>query len=102
SIALMVVALVCLGDTLACIREWWPFPAARPANLAGAATAAVLAVVALADVASDYSRWSAYRSKTSVALPGAHRIHVPQKQADEYQWLVRNLKRHCDMFVGLP
>jgi hypothetical protein len=102
SIPLMVVALVCLGDALAYLWEWWPFPAARPANLAGAATVAVLAIVALVYVASGYSRWNAYRSKPSIALPGAHRIHLAQQQASEYQWLVRNLKRHCDAFVGLP
>lgn len=102
SVALMVVALVCLGDALAYLREWWPFPAARPANLARVVTAAVLALVALEYAASGYSRWIVYRSKPSAALPGAHRIHLPQKQASEYQWLVRNLKLHCDKFVGLP
>src|SRR5207249_10649151 len=72
SIALMVVALICLGDALAYLWEWWPFPAARPAHFAGAATTAVLTLVTLVYLASSYSRWSAYRSKPSVALPGAY------------------------------
>jgi hypothetical protein len=43
-----------------------------------------------------------YNSLPSLQLPGSGRIHLPEAQAQDYRWLVRQLDDHCDVFVGFP
>ena len=49
-----------------------------------------------------HSRRRAYDELPSLNLPGAYRIHLPEDQARDYRWLVRNLDEHCKSFVGFP
>ena len=43
-----------------------------------------------------------YDSLPSLQLPGSGRIHLPEAQARDYRWLVRQLNDHCDYLSGLP
>lgn len=99
-VLLILVGAVLLGDSLhaKAVRDW--ISRARP-------LARIVAFGVLACVASYYllvvcRARQVYESFPSLSLPGAQRIHVEAKQAKEYQWLVRNLNRYCDTFVGFP
>jgi len=66
-----------------------------------------VAIVSLALISASYLldgyRWHvAYQSLPSLCLPGAERIHVPESQRRDLQWVTRNLSEHCDVFEGFP
>ena len=98
---LVICGIVCLGDALAYLVERRSFPALLRARK-NAVLAAVLVIVA-AVYAVNVRDWrTAYGFLPSLALPGARRIHLEASQANEYQWLARNLRQRCDTFFGLP
>jgi hypothetical protein len=76
--------------------------AAMVRRFARPATAATLATVALAYPLLAYRAKQAYGALTPLGMPGAERIHVEKKEAEDYQWLVASLRQDCDTFVGLP
>ena len=97
---LAVAAIIVLFDgldslptvaSLAMVRR-----AARPA------AAATLAAVALAYPIFAYRAIQHYAVLTPLNLPGAERIHAEVAEVQDYTWLVDNLRRNCDVFVGLP
>jgi len=96
-----VVAFVCLGDSFVWARDKFWNPHFITALLRP------VAIVSLALISASYLldgyRWHvAYQSLPSLCLPGAERIHVPESQRRDLQWVTRNLSEHCDVFEGFP
>jgi hypothetical protein len=100
-VLLMLVAAISLVDGL---RS--PSQAARLApvirRFARPAAAVTLAAVALAYPVLGYRAERLYTSFTPLDMPGADLIHVEKAEAEDYQWLVTQLRQNCDTFVGLP
>jgi hypothetical protein len=100
-ILLMLVAVIALFDGLRALQatgEW----CAAVRRLSGPVTKIVLVCAGLAYPLLAIRAKAAYAAMEPLGLPGAERIHLEKKAAAEYQWLVRNLSRNCDTFVGLP
>jgi hypothetical protein len=99
-VLLVVIAAVCAGDLL---RDWrgTSVPTAFH-SLTRSAAVAVLSSVVLAYFALAWGKYRAYAKEVPLALPGAERIHVSSRQAEDYQWLTGMLKSHCDVFIGMP
>jgi hypothetical protein len=94
-----ILVIICLGDFLAQQRERLSKVPSLVSRTAG--TVALLSFVASYFMFVHSAR-AAYDSLPSLQLPGSDRIHVPEPQAQDYYWLVSQLNRHCDVFVGLP
>jgi hypothetical protein len=97
TVLLIVVAGVCLADSLAVL------PASlREGSLARTAGVAVVLLALLAYPAQAWRARQVYLSQTPLNLPGASRIRAEAQEVAAFQWLVRQLKQHCDTFVGYP
>ena len=95
----VIVAMVGLGDVLAWQQKKYRTPS--PAIL-GIATAILLLCIATSYAVIARRERKDYDSLPSLQLPGSRRIHLPEAQAQDYRWLVRQLDDHCDVFVGFP
>ncbi len=95
----IILVMICLGDFLQWQLKRLPI---IPPFFVRAVTPVLLICVAASYVAIINSERKDYGSLPSLQLPGAGRIHLQQRQAQDYRWLVRNLDDHCDVFVGLP
>jgi hypothetical protein len=95
----IIVVMTFLGD----LAQWWQkkFSVIPPILTRAAASIVLLCVAASYFVTARADRMT-YEALPSLQLLGAGRIHVPPAQAQDYQWLVQNLKDHCDIFVGFP
>jgi hypothetical protein len=94
-----LVAMICLGDVLAWQQK--RLRTLKPVILRTTAVILLLCVAASYIVIARSERKD-YDSLPSLQLPGSGRIHLPQAQAQDYRWLVRQLDDHCDVFVGFP
>lgn len=100
-VLLILVAAISLLDGWHCL----PGPARLAPfvlRFSRPAAAVTLAAVALAYLVLAYRAHRLYASLTPLNMPGAERIHVAQDEAEDYQWLVAQLRQNCDTFVGLP
>jgi hypothetical protein len=97
TVLLIVVAGVCLADALPGLPHFL-----REGSLAGASAIAVVSIALLAYPAQAWRARQVYLSRTPLDLPGASRIRMEPEEVAAFQWLVRNLKQHCDTFVGYP
>jgi hypothetical protein len=95
----VIVAMICLGDVLAWQQK--RLRTLNPVILRTTAATLLLCVVASYIVIARSERKD-YDSLPSLQLPGSGRIHLPEVQAQDYRWLVRQLDDHCDVFVGFP
>jgi hypothetical protein len=95
----VIVAMIGLGDVLT-----WQQKKYRTPNsvILGTTTAIVLLCIAASYAVIARRERKDYDSLPSLQLPGSGRIHLPEAQAQDYRWLVRQLDDHCDVFVGFP
>jgi len=94
----IIVVMTFLGDLVLWGQEKF---SVIPILARAAASIVLLCVSASYFVIARADRMT-YEALPSLQLLGAGRIHVPPAQAQDYQWLVQNLKDHCDIFVGFP
>ena len=97
TVLLIVVAGVCLADALAELPV-----SLREGTLARTTGVAVVLLALLAYPAQAWRARQVYLSQTPLDLPGASRIRMAPDEVAVFQWLVRQLKQHCDTFVGYP
>jgi hypothetical protein len=100
-ILLIVVVTISLADGLRGLSQTAGLSVVCR-KLARPVAAVALAGVALAYPVLAYRAKGLYQSLTPLALPGAERLHVEKAEAEDYQWLVAQLRQNCDTFVGLP
>jgi hypothetical protein len=95
----IIVIMICLGDCLPLLRK--RLSIISP-SIVRVASSMLLVCLALSYIAIALSNREHYNRLPALQLPGAGRIHLPPKQARDYEWLVQNLDDHCDVFVDLP
>ncbi len=100
-VLLVLVVAISLIDGL---RSLLPSSRIAPAvrKLSRTAAAATLSAVALAYPVLAYRAERLYESLTPLNMPGAERIHAEKEEAEDYQWLVPQLRQNCDTFISLP
>jgi hypothetical protein len=98
-VLLTLVGAVLLGDFLTTVA---PRATAGAPRLLRASALVVLLAIPLYYSSQDYVMIREYNRLPSLALPGAERIHLSARQADDFQWLTSNLRAHCDVFMGMP
>jgi hypothetical protein len=99
-ISLVVVGATLFGDFVRVALASRLQPAIRP--WFRAASSFVLICAALSYSLVDYRAKRAYESLPPLGLRGAERLHLDSTRTSEYHWLVNNLNRYCDTFVGIP
>ncbi len=106
-IMLIIIGAVLIGDSLAAaaLSPAKPSTARTSVDLRKpmrAVAITVLLLLPLKYVMFARQEGRIYRSRPSLALPGAERIHVPEAHARAYQWLVQNIRERCDIVMGMP
>jgi hypothetical protein len=96
-VLLIVAAGVCLADALEDLPIRW-----RSGLSSKVLAAAIVTIILLSYPAQFWRARRTYYAKTPLGLPGAERIHVEPQEAAAFQWMVGQLKEHCDTFVGYP
>lgn len=99
TVLLVAGAGVSIGDVLgAAGRRWIRVGPRIRLLLEGLACVVVLAVAARsAATAREF-----YASRSSLNLPGAHRLRIDDAHRAAFQWLACNLREHADTFVTMP
>ena len=100
-VLLILVAVILLFDGLNCLPRTGTL-ALEIGKFVRPASAVTLAVCALAYPLFAYRARMLYASLTPLNMPGAERVHLEKGEAQDYRWLVDNLRQHCDTFIGLP
>jgi hypothetical protein len=101
-ILLILVGALLIGDFLSA-------PASSPSRISidlrpalHAAALSILLMLPFKYVMLIDQDHQTYKSRPSLALTGAKRIHLPETQTRAYQWLVRSISENCDVLMGLP
>jgi hypothetical protein len=107
SFLLVLVGALCIADGLRQVGGWLraSLPLSAVARLRIASSLAGLALTALLAgwVYGGLERDRAlYRNGVPLRLPGSSGLRLPPAQAETLQWVSDNLRRHCEVFVGLP
>jgi hypothetical protein len=95
---LVVCGVLALGDALAGLRALMPF--ARDVRVRAVAAAAAMAVLAHQGYGQLEQIRARYARGTSLALPGAERLHVGYGDAAWLRLLVHALRTNCDTFFA--
>jgi hypothetical protein len=98
----IIALMIFLSDFLAWYRKRLGSPSETASTALRALSSGALVCVAVFYFSIAGSARKAYKSLPSLQLPGAGKIHLPDAQAQDYRWLVRQLDSHCDVFVGVP
>jgi hypothetical protein len=93
----IVVAALVLADSF----QYMP-KGLREGAFARSIAIALAACVLLGYPALAWRARHAYLAATPLDLPGARRLRMTARNAEVFQWLVGQLNRHCDLFVGYP
>jgi hypothetical protein len=93
----IVVAAIVLADSL----QYMP-PSLREGAFARSIAIALAACVLISYPAQAWRARQVYFAATPLNLPGARKLHLAAREAEVFQWLVSQLNRHCDIFVGYP
>lgn len=98
-ILLMLVVVICFYDGLVWLRS--RLPGVSHLVLRNASAVLLLGVAVFYVTIARDAR-DEYNSLPSLQLPGSARIHLSQQQARDYRWLVQQINKSCDVFIGLP
>ena len=108
SVVFIPIGAICLADALTDLRAWTALrgriPTARLTSIVAIATVALAGIFALsAIVLTGASNLILYRHQTSLKLPGAEMLHLPQADEETYVGTVDFLHEYrCTTFVGYP
>jgi hypothetical protein len=97
----MILVGVCVGDSISWLADS-RFAPRWGHRWQGVAATLALAAVALAQVKVVVNRYWIYQSLPSLDLPGARLVHTAPDVKVNFQWLVANIREHCDSFESLP
>jgi hypothetical protein len=100
-IPLIIVAMVCLGDSLLWLNARYLEGVWEEQYLRLLRFGTLVLLVA-GYVSMSYNQRKQYNSLPSLGIKGADRIHVSEKRAKVYRWLTLSAINYCDSLVGLP
>lgn len=101
------ILLILIGALL--VGDFLNAPASSPARISidlqpamQAAALSILLMLPFKYVTLANQSRQTYKSRPSLALTGANRIHLPETQTRAYKWLVHNIRENCDILMGFP
>ena len=100
-IPLIIVALVCLGDSLLWFNARY-LEGVWEAKYLWLLGVGILVLVVVGYLSMSYNQRKEYNSLPSFGSQRADRIHLPEKRAKVYRWLTHSAMNYCDSLVGLP